>query len=94
MVAQQPDAGGAGAIGLLSSPFGAGGFPSITGGQAGPSSASSDSGSGNVGFNNAFSVAGQGGTSNATASPNHSTGTPNYILYGALALLAVVFLRK
>lgn len=89
-----PDAGGAGALGLLSSPFGAGGFPSITGGQAGPSSASADSG-GTVGFNNAFSVAGQGGNASATASPTNSkSDVTSYLLVGVAALAILVSLRK
>ncbi|MGH1403269.1 MAG: hypothetical protein ACRBDL_03410 [Alphaproteobacteria bacterium] len=87
------DGSGAGALGLLDSPFGSGGFPSLSGGDAGPSSAGATSGSNHIGFSNAFSVAGQGGTANATASPSRSDSGVNYAVLGALAL-AILLLGK
>lgn len=91
------DASGAGALGLLDGPFMGTGFPSLTGGDAGPSSAASSSGIGDVFFNNPFSVAGQGGTANATATPTNTQreeGNTNMLLIGLVALAVVLIRRK
>ena len=90
MTEQVGDEGsGVGALGLLSGAFMGTGFPSITGGHAGPSNAEADSGS-SVLFNNAFSVAGQGGKSSATATGGSEGLSPMMMLgIGALILLLV-----
>lgn len=87
-----PDEGGQEALGLLSSPFGGGGFPSITGGHAGPSSAGASSND-SVAFGNSFTVAGQGGT--ATASPvTKQSSSASMLLIGLLGLAVVLSMRK
>jgi|GEM_PF-5171275 len=81
---------GGGALDLLSAPFGASGFPSITGGHAGPSNAQSDLGN-NVTFGNAFNVAGQGSSINT---PNTSGGSKNLLIVGAVAVGIFILMRK
>lgn len=96
-----PDAGGGGALDLLSSAFLGSGMPSIPslkGGDAGPSNAISSAQSGApVTFSNPFSVAGQGGTSNATATPttsNSTSGSTNLLLVGLAAIAVLISSRK
>ena len=80
---------GADALGLLSAPFG-GGFPSISGGDAGPSSAGI-SNSTDVVFSNAFAVG--GGDANATPSLNNKSGA-SPLLIGGVAILIFFLVRK
>lgn len=98
---ETPDAGGGGALDLLSSSFlGAGfptGIPSIKGGDAGPSNAisSASSGGSQITFSNPFSVAGQGGSASASATPKNTTsGNTNILLIGLAAFALVITLRK
>ena len=84
----------AGALDLLSAPFG-GGMPSISGGDAGPSSAAAVSGHNDIAFSNSFSVAGAGGSSSATSRPtNQASQKMNYLLLAGAALVAIAALRK
>jgi len=84
-----PAAGGDGALGMLSGPFKSG-IPSFTGGDAGPSRADLDSTT-DITFSSAFSVAGQGGRANATATPTSNRGGFNDPLLILAALAVVVF---
>lgn len=89
------DAGGAGALALLEGPFGGSSFPSLTGGDAGPSSAGSSSDTG-VTFGNSFTVSGQGGyaTANPTTTQQQGTTLQTLLLYGLAAVVAIKLLKR
>lgn len=75
------------ALDLLNADFG-GTFPSISGGDAAPSSAGANSGSNSLGMSSSFSVSGSGSTQStgATAGANNT----DYIIL-AVALAALFF---
>lgn len=81
-------------LALLSSPFG-GGLPSLSGGDAGPSTAISEA-SGWVIFNNPFSVTGVGDASaNASAQPSSTGGiSTNMLMLAGLGLAAVILIAR
>lgn len=66
-------------------------LPSITGGAAAPSGATANGPSSYVSMNNAFSVAGQGASANATASttPLDKTTILLLAIVGAIALIGL-----
>lgn len=77
------------ALSLLDGPMSGGGL-SLSGGDAGPSSASSD---GNwLDMNNPFSVAGQGG--NASASASNGNNMQFYIVLALIAGAVLMVLKK
>lgn len=83
----------ANSLGLLSALFNPG-FPSITGGHAGPSAAESEI-SGWVIFNNPFSVSGEGdAVSTASPSSNAAGLSTNNLILAGLGLAAVLMISR
>jgi hypothetical protein len=68
------------------------GVPSITGGAAAPSQASALGSTSYVSMNNPFSVAGQGGTANATASTSQLN-TTTLLILAAIAGVVLIGLK-
>lgn len=68
------------------------GLPSITGGAAAPSSGYAGGSTSYVTMNNPFSVAGQGGTSSATAS-NSQLSTTTILILAAIAGFVLIGLK-
>lgn len=84
--------GGGSALDLLSGGIGSA-MPSITGGDAGPSSAGANSGSNSVSMNSAFSVSGAGGSASASQSQS-GVSLADYIIMGVALIALYLSLNK
>jgi|GEM_PF-4499722 len=77
------------ALDMLGGSFMSGGLPSIQGGNAAPAISEAVSGHNTIGMNNSFSVAGNGGTANASGTAPTNQGM-SMIVMGVFAFLVLI----
>ncbi len=79
-------------LSLLSGPMSGGGLPSVSGGDAGPSTAYSSSGGNYLTMNSPFTVAGSG--SKATSGNSDGTGPQTLIVLALIAAAVLMVVTK